>query len=148
MGGRVRTSRGRSARVIVAGCCGLAGSTSWIRRAAKRCGLRVFRRRDGAARLLATTIVARSGGLTSPLYVHAKIGIVDDAWLTVGSANLNEHSFFNDTDMNVVTCDPILAREFDSPETLGSPPWRCSTARRRANVAGPGMKCYGGSEHA
>jgi phosphatidylserine/phosphatidylglycerophosphate/cardiolipin synthase-like enzyme len=65
---------------------------------------------NGAARLLATTIAARSGGLTSPLYVHAKIGIVDDAWLTVGSANLNEHSFFNDTEMNVVTCDPILAR--------------------------------------
>ena len=49
--------------------------------------------------------------LTGPLYVHAKIGIVDDAWLTVGSANLNEHSFFNDTEMNIVTCDPRLARE-------------------------------------
>jgi len=66
---------------------------------------------DGAARFLATTISARSGGLTGPLYVHAKIGIVDDAWLTVGSANLNEHSFFNDTEMNVVTCDPTIARE-------------------------------------
>ena len=31
--------------------------------------------------------------------------------MTVGSANLNEHSFFNDTEMNVVTCDPRLARE-------------------------------------
>jgi phosphatidylserine/phosphatidylglycerophosphate/cardiolipin synthase-like enzyme len=43
--------------------------------------------------------------------VHAKVGIVDDEWLTVGSANLNEHSFFNDTEMNVVCCDPELARE-------------------------------------
>jgi phosphatidylserine/phosphatidylglycerophosphate/cardiolipin synthase-like enzyme len=66
---------------------------------------------NGAARFLATTISARSGGLTGPLYVHAKIGIVDDAWLTVGSANLNEHSFFNDTEMNVVTCDRTVARE-------------------------------------
>src|ERR1039458_7856381 len=66
---------------------------------------------NGAGRFLATTISARSGQLTGPLYVHAKIGIVDDAWLTVGSANLNEHSFFNDTEMNVVTCDPRLARE-------------------------------------
>jgi phosphatidylserine/phosphatidylglycerophosphate/cardiolipin synthase-like enzyme len=65
---------------------------------------------NGAARFLATTISARSGGLTGPLYVHAKVGIVDDAWLTVGSANLNEHSFFNDSEMNVVTCDPRLAR--------------------------------------
>jgi phosphatidylserine/phosphatidylglycerophosphate/cardiolipin synthase-like enzyme len=66
---------------------------------------------NGSGRFLATTISARTGGLTGPLYVHAKIGIVDDAWLTVGSANLNEHSFFNDTEMNIVTCDPRLARE-------------------------------------
>jgi len=66
---------------------------------------------NGAGRFLATTISARSGQLTGPLYVHAKIGIVDDAWLTVGSANLNEHSFFNDTEMNVVTCDSNIARE-------------------------------------
>ncbi len=66
---------------------------------------------NGAGRFLATTISTRSGGLTGPLYVHAKIGIVDDAWLTVGSANLNEHSFFNDTEVNVATCDPTIARE-------------------------------------
>ena len=66
---------------------------------------------NGAGRFLATTISARSGELTGPLYVHAKIGIVDDRWLTIGSANLNEHSFFNDTEMNIVTCDPVLARE-------------------------------------
>jgi phosphatidylserine/phosphatidylglycerophosphate/cardiolipin synthase-like enzyme len=56
-------------------------------------------------------LAARSGRLTGPLYVHAKIGIVNDAWLTVGSANLIEHSFFNDTEMNVVTCDPAVAHE-------------------------------------
>ena len=27
-----------------------------------------------------------------------------------GSANLNEHSLFNDTEVNVVACDPALAR--------------------------------------
>jgi phosphatidylserine/phosphatidylglycerophosphate/cardiolipin synthase-like enzyme len=66
---------------------------------------------DGNERFLAATISSRSGALTGPLYVHAKIGIVDDAWLTVGSANLNDHSFFNDTEMNVVCCEPDLARE-------------------------------------
>ena len=65
----------------------------------------------GAGRFLATTISARTGGLDAPLYVHAKIAIVDDEWLTLGSANLNEHSFFNDTEMNVVTHDSALARE-------------------------------------
>jgi phosphatidylserine/phosphatidylglycerophosphate/cardiolipin synthase-like enzyme len=44
------------------------------------------------------------------VYVHAKVGIVDDRWLTVGSANLNEHSMFNDTEMNVVTHDERLAK--------------------------------------
>jgi phosphatidylserine/phosphatidylglycerophosphate/cardiolipin synthase-like enzyme len=62
-------------------------------------------------RFLACTIHARSAGKTSaPVYVHAKVGIVDDTWLTLGSANLNDHSLFNDTEVNVVTCDAALAR--------------------------------------
>ena len=64
-----------------------------------------------AGRLLVCTLFARAGRLADPVYVHAKIGIVDDAWLTLGSANLNEHSLFNDTEMNVVTHDIALARE-------------------------------------
>jgi phosphatidylserine/phosphatidylglycerophosphate/cardiolipin synthase-like enzyme len=66
---------------------------------------------DGAHRFLAATIRSRSGGRDDPLYVHAKVGIVDDRWLTVGSANLNAHSLLNDTEMNVVTDDAALARE-------------------------------------
>ena len=65
----------------------------------------------GRQRLLATTIRCLSGGRDDPLYVHAKIGIVDDRWLTVGSANLNDHSLLHDTEMNLVSDDPQLARE-------------------------------------
>ena len=65
----------------------------------------------GGGRFLASTISARTGRLEGPLYVHAKIAVVDDHWVTIGSANLNEHSFFNDSEMNVVVCDPDLARE-------------------------------------
>jgi phosphatidylserine/phosphatidylglycerophosphate/cardiolipin synthase-like enzyme len=65
---------------------------------------------DDAGRFLAATIRSRSGGRDDPLYVHAKVGIVDDRWLTVGSANLNAHSLLNDTEMNVVTDDAALAR--------------------------------------
>jgi len=61
--------------------------------------------------LLATTLYGRWGQLSDPVYIHAKVAIVDDAWLTLGSANLNEHSLFNDTEMNVVTHDPELAKE-------------------------------------
>jgi phosphatidylserine/phosphatidylglycerophosphate/cardiolipin synthase-like enzyme len=64
----------------------------------------------GAGRFLACTLYARGVDRRSPVYVHAKIGIVDDRWLTLGSANLNEHSLFNDTEVNVVSCDEELAR--------------------------------------
>ncbi len=65
---------------------------------------------DGADRLLAATIRSLTGQRDDRLYVHAKVGIVDDRWLTVGSANLNSHSLFNDTEMNVVANEPELAR--------------------------------------
>ena len=61
--------------------------------------------------LLACTLFARSGNLADPIYVHAKIAIIDDNWLTLGSANLNEHSLFNDTEMNIVSHDVDLARK-------------------------------------
>ena len=64
----------------------------------------------GAGRLLAVTLRSLSGERDDRLYVHAKVGIVDDRWLTVGSANLNSHSLFNDTEMNVVTTDQRLAQ--------------------------------------
>ena len=67
---------------------------------------------DGdAGRLLACTLYAIGGEQDWPVYVHAKVGIVDDAWMTIGSANLNEHSLFNDTEMNLVTRDAGLAQE-------------------------------------
>jgi phosphatidylserine/phosphatidylglycerophosphate/cardiolipin synthase-like enzyme len=66
---------------------------------------------DGAGdRLLVCALYAHDGGDPSPVYVHAKVGIVDDRWLTIGSANLNEHSLFNDTEVNLVCPDPDLAR--------------------------------------
>ena len=67
---------------------------------------------DGeGGRLLACTLYAIGGEKDWPVYVHAKVGIVDDAWMTIGSANLNEHSLFNDTEMNLVTHDAGLARQ-------------------------------------
>jgi phosphatidylserine/phosphatidylglycerophosphate/cardiolipin synthase-like enzyme len=45
-----------------------------------------------------------------PIYVHAKVAIVDDLWSTVGSANLNNRGMRDDTEMNVATLDAELAR--------------------------------------
>ncbi|HEX5157904.1 MAG TPA: phospholipase D family protein [Ktedonobacterales bacterium] len=44
-----------------------------------------------------------------PIYVHAKVAIVDDLWSTVGSANLNNRGMRDDTEMNVATLNPDLA---------------------------------------
>ncbi|MGH2556044.1 MAG: phospholipase D-like domain-containing protein [Actinomycetota bacterium] len=65
----------------------------------------------GADRLLVCTAYAHDGPHAQPIYVHAKIGIVDDRWLTIGSANLNEHSLLNDTEVNLIACDEQLARQ-------------------------------------
>ncbi len=67
----------------------------------------------GAERMLATTIRALTPAAprADPVYVHAKVLVVDDRWLIVGSANINAHSLFNDTEMCVVTDDATLARQ-------------------------------------
>jgi phosphatidylserine/phosphatidylglycerophosphate/cardiolipin synthase-like enzyme len=64
----------------------------------------------GPTRFLACTLFQPGPG-GNPVYVHSKAAVIDDAWLTVGSANLNEHSLFNDSEANVVVRDEALARE-------------------------------------
>jgi phosphatidylserine/phosphatidylglycerophosphate/cardiolipin synthase-like enzyme len=64
---------------------------------------------DRHERLLACTLY--QPGRARQVYVHAKVAVVDDRWLVVGSANLNAHSLFNDTEACVTTCDEELARE-------------------------------------
>ena len=44
-----------------------------------------------------------------PIYVHAKVAIIDDLWSTVGSANLNNRGMRDDTEMNVAVLDTELA---------------------------------------
>jgi phosphatidylserine/phosphatidylglycerophosphate/cardiolipin synthase-like enzyme len=63
---------------------------------------------DRDQRLLACTLY--QPGRVEPVYVHAKIGIVDDRWLCIGSANLNEHSLYNDSEACVITTDEKLVR--------------------------------------
>ena len=65
---------------------------------------------DDTTRFLACTLYQPGPG-GQPVYVHSKAAVIDDGWLTIGSANLNGHSFFNDTETNVVVRDPALVRE-------------------------------------
>lgn len=46
-----------------------------------------------------------------PIYVHAKVAIIDDQWLTAGSANLNGRGLATDTEMNVQAVAPRVARD-------------------------------------
>ena len=64
---------------------------------------------EGRGNFVACGVWARGAGTHSdPIYIHAKVCIVDDRWMTIGSANLNNHSLFNDSEVNVVTCDADL----------------------------------------
>jgi len=45
-----------------------------------------------------------------PIYVHAKVGIVDDRWATAGSANLNSRGMSHDAEINVAVLDDDFAR--------------------------------------
>jgi len=71
-----------------------------------------------AGRLLALTLGSDSqsdtapGGLFyRPVYVHAKVGVVDDRWMTIGSANLNNRGFGGDAELNISLADPRMAVE-------------------------------------
>lgn len=65
---------------------------------------------EDTPRFLACTLYQPGPG-GNPVYVHSKAAVIDDTWVTIGSANLNEHSLFNDTEANVVVRDPAFARE-------------------------------------
>ena len=96
---------------------------------------------DHAARSLAVTARSRHGDRTDPLYVHPKVAIVDDDRLIVRSANLNEHSLVNDTEMCVVTddtqpatatCRRLWTGHFECDETeLGGEPVEVVDERSR-----------------
>jgi phosphatidylserine/phosphatidylglycerophosphate/cardiolipin synthase-like enzyme len=45
-----------------------------------------------------------------PIYVHAKVAIIDDLWSTLGSANLNNRGMRDDTELNVAVLNAELAR--------------------------------------
>ena len=46
-----------------------------------------------------------------PVYVHAKVCVIDDTWAAVGSANLNRRSWTHDSELSVAVVHPGFARE-------------------------------------
>ena len=59
---------------------------------------------------LATSETQQDGVHYRPIYVHAKVAVIDDVWATVGSANLNNRGMRDDAEMNVAVLNPGLVR--------------------------------------
>ncbi len=49
-------------------------------------------------------------GRRKPVYVHAKLMLVDDEWATVGSSNLHHYSLFGNGELNAAFLDPVAVR--------------------------------------
>ncbi|GCE10422.1 phospholipase D-like domain-containing protein [Tengunoibacter tsumagoiensis] len=59
---------------------------------------------------LASSLQRQNDTYYRPIYVHAKVAIVDDQWLTLGSANLNNRGMRDDAELNVVLLQPAMAK--------------------------------------
>jgi Phosphatidylserine/phosphatidylglycerophosphate/cardiolipin synthases and related enzymes len=46
-----------------------------------------------------------------PVYVHAKVCVIDDQWASVGSDNFNRRSWTHDSEVTAAISDPGYARE-------------------------------------
>lgn len=49
-------------------------------------------------------------GRRQPVYVHAKLMLIDDEWATVGSCNLHHFSLFGNSELNAAIHDPASVR--------------------------------------
>jgi phosphatidylserine/phosphatidylglycerophosphate/cardiolipin synthase-like enzyme len=55
-----------------------------------------------------------------PIYVHAKVCVIDDVWMAVGSDNLNRRSWTHDSELSCAILDPTLdGRDPADPARLG-----------------------------
>jgi phosphatidylserine/phosphatidylglycerophosphate/cardiolipin synthase-like enzyme len=53
-----------------------------------------------------------------PIYVHAKVCLVDDVWMTCGSDNFNRRSWTNDSELTCAVIDP--ERDLREPQHLSA----------------------------
>src|SRR5260221_343655 len=91
-----------------AGRCYTDDTIAWLRGRAPNA------QREGRLRFftLAASAPGDAGSAARyrPIYVHAKVAVVDDEWATVGSANLNSRGMSHDAEMNVSVLNAGFAR--------------------------------------
>ncbi|HJQ02631.1 MAG TPA: phospholipase D family protein [Jatrophihabitans sp.] len=67
----------------------------------------------------------------TPVYVHAKVCIVDDVWLSIGSDNVNRRSWTHDSELSCVVLDDELdEREPRVLDRFGNGARRCARQLR------------------
>jgi len=59
---------------------------------------------------LAAIAASHADGRYDEIYVHSKLALVDDAWCTIGSTNVAERSFHQDTELNASFWHPESVR--------------------------------------
>nr|WP_225443092.1 phospholipase D-like domain-containing protein [Lolliginicoccus lacisalsi] len=73
---------------------------------------------DAAASRVAIYDLENHAG--TPVYVHAKVSVIDDVWATVGSDNFNRRSWTHDSELTAAILDERLdGREPTDPGGLG-----------------------------
>ncbi|MHB8457149.1 MAG: phospholipase D-like domain-containing protein [Acidimicrobiales bacterium] len=69
----------------------------------------------------------------APVYVHAKVCVIDDVWVTVGSDNLNRRSWTHDSELSCAVLDQELdSRSPHDPGGMGDGSRRFARALRTA----------------
>ena len=53
----------------------------------------------------------------TPIYVHAKVCVIDDVWVTTGSDNFNRRSWTHDSELTAAVWDDTYAEEVTPPPT-------------------------------
>ena len=59
---------------------------------------------------LGSSLLQVDRALYRPIYVHGKVTIIDDLWVTVGSANLNNRGMRDDSELNVSIMQSDIAQ--------------------------------------
>jgi phosphatidylserine/phosphatidylglycerophosphate/cardiolipin synthase-like enzyme len=74
----------------------------------------LFKASSGTRRFSHKKGAAAAAGTFPSIYVHSKIMLIDDAFASIGSANLNRRGFFSDGECNVFALRETLAEGDDN----------------------------------
>ena len=73
----------------------------------------------------------------TPIYVHAKVCVVDDQWMTIGSDNLNRRSWTHDSELTCAVVDPDEVLPRRAPDVVvGRAPRAAQDDPRLSDLSG------------